>query len=235
MFDEHGADAWYERPIEEFLPDGPGLPEVRRHATFERERDILDVWFDSGSSHEAVLPVTAPTCRGRPTSTSRAATSTAAGSRARCSSASARAAARPTAACVTHGFFVRRAGPQDVEVARQHDRAAGDHQEERRRDPPAVGVDGATTARRCASARRSWRAWSRPTASCATRCASWWRTSTTSTRTIDAVPRGRTAGARSLRARALRRRRRRQVAPRVRRLRLPGGAAGDQQLRHRRT
>jgi isoleucyl-tRNA synthetase len=23
---------------------------------FERERDILDVWFDSGSSHEAVLP-----------------------------------------------------------------------------------------------------------------------------------------------------------------------------------
>ena len=24
--------------------------------TFERERDILDVWFDSGSSHEAVLP-----------------------------------------------------------------------------------------------------------------------------------------------------------------------------------
>ena len=28
---------------------------MRRHA-FERERDILDVWFDSGSSHEAVLP-----------------------------------------------------------------------------------------------------------------------------------------------------------------------------------
>jgi isoleucyl-tRNA synthetase len=47
VFEQYSADAWYERPIEEFLP--PGL-------TCERERDILDVWFDSGSSHEAVLP-----------------------------------------------------------------------------------------------------------------------------------------------------------------------------------
>ena len=55
MFDEYGADAWYERPLEEFLPPGLACPDVRRHE-FERERDILDVWFDSGSSHEAVLP-----------------------------------------------------------------------------------------------------------------------------------------------------------------------------------
>ena len=54
VFQEHGADAWYERPIEEFLPDGLACPKCGGQA-FERERDILDVWFDSGSSHEAVL------------------------------------------------------------------------------------------------------------------------------------------------------------------------------------
>ncbi|MGE0043791.1 MAG: isoleucine--tRNA ligase, partial [Vicinamibacterales bacterium] len=55
VFTEHGADAWYERPIEEFLPDGLACPECGGTA-FEREANILDVWFDSGSSHEAVLP-----------------------------------------------------------------------------------------------------------------------------------------------------------------------------------
>ena len=55
VFDTYGADAWYERPIEEFLPAGLACPACGG-ASFERERDILDVWFDSGSSHEAVLP-----------------------------------------------------------------------------------------------------------------------------------------------------------------------------------
>jgi isoleucyl-tRNA synthetase len=55
VFDEHGADAWYERPTEEFLPEGLTCPSCSG-SSFERERDILDVWFDSGSSHEAVLP-----------------------------------------------------------------------------------------------------------------------------------------------------------------------------------
>jgi isoleucyl-tRNA synthetase len=55
VFDVHGADAWYERPIEEFVPEGLSCPSCGS-TTFERERDILDVWFDSGSSHEAVLP-----------------------------------------------------------------------------------------------------------------------------------------------------------------------------------
>ncbi len=31
VFDTYGADAWYERPLEEFVPAGPGLPVVRRH------------------------------------------------------------------------------------------------------------------------------------------------------------------------------------------------------------
>jgi isoleucyl-tRNA synthetase len=55
VFDEYGADAWYERPIEEFLPADLKCPSCGG-TSFERERDILDVWFDSGSSHEAVLP-----------------------------------------------------------------------------------------------------------------------------------------------------------------------------------
>ena len=55
VFDQYGADAWYERPTEEFVPDGLTCPSCGG-STFERERDILDVWFDSGSSHEAVLP-----------------------------------------------------------------------------------------------------------------------------------------------------------------------------------
>ena len=55
VFDQYGADAWYERPIEEFLPAGLTCPSCGG-TDFERERDILDVWFDSGSSHEAVLP-----------------------------------------------------------------------------------------------------------------------------------------------------------------------------------
>jgi isoleucyl-tRNA synthetase len=55
VFDEHGADAWYERPAGEFIPEDLTCPSCGGTA-FERERDILDVWFDSGSSHEAVLP-----------------------------------------------------------------------------------------------------------------------------------------------------------------------------------
>jgi isoleucyl-tRNA synthetase len=55
VFDEYGADAWYERPLDEFIPAGLTCPSCGG-TEFERERDILDVWFDSGSSHEAVLP-----------------------------------------------------------------------------------------------------------------------------------------------------------------------------------
>ena len=56
VFQQHGADAWYERPIEEFLPEGLTCAHCGG-TSFERERDILDVWFDSGTSHEGVLAV----------------------------------------------------------------------------------------------------------------------------------------------------------------------------------
>jgi len=55
VFEQHGADAWYEQPLAEFVPDGLTCPTCGSDA-FEREHNILDVWFDSGSSHEAVLP-----------------------------------------------------------------------------------------------------------------------------------------------------------------------------------
>jgi isoleucyl-tRNA synthetase len=56
VFEMNGADAWYERPVEDFIP--AGLTCARCGGTrFEKEMNILDVWFDSGSSHEAVLSV----------------------------------------------------------------------------------------------------------------------------------------------------------------------------------
>jgi isoleucyl-tRNA synthetase len=52
IFRREGGDAWYARPAEDFLPPGA---DRRDHETFEKETDILDVWFDSGVSHLAVL------------------------------------------------------------------------------------------------------------------------------------------------------------------------------------
>ncbi|NQU43963.1 isoleucine--tRNA ligase [bacterium] len=51
---EHGTDCWFTLPVEEFIPEGFKCP-VSGGTTFEKENDILDVWFDSGSSHISVL------------------------------------------------------------------------------------------------------------------------------------------------------------------------------------
>jgi isoleucyl-tRNA synthetase len=51
---EHGSDAWYELPVERFLPDGFTCSECGATGPFRKETDILDVWFDSGSTHRAV-------------------------------------------------------------------------------------------------------------------------------------------------------------------------------------
>ncbi len=56
VFEQYGADSWYERPTEDFIPEGLTCSKCGGTA-FEREMNILDVWFDSGSSHEAVLSV----------------------------------------------------------------------------------------------------------------------------------------------------------------------------------
>jgi isoleucyl-tRNA synthetase len=54
VFEQYGVESWYERPLEEFVPAGLACPKCGG-TSFEREKNILDVWFDSGSSHEAVL------------------------------------------------------------------------------------------------------------------------------------------------------------------------------------
>jgi isoleucyl-tRNA synthetase len=54
LFREHTADIWYERTAAELLPSGTQCAKCGGTG-FSKENDILDVWFDSGSSHLAVL------------------------------------------------------------------------------------------------------------------------------------------------------------------------------------
>lgn len=54
IFAKETGDAWYARPESELLPDGFKCPKCGG-AEFRKETDILDVWFDSGSSCVAVL------------------------------------------------------------------------------------------------------------------------------------------------------------------------------------
>jgi isoleucyl-tRNA synthetase len=54
LFEARSADAWYELEASELLPPGFTCPGCGG-AEFDKEKDILDVWFDSGSSHAAVL------------------------------------------------------------------------------------------------------------------------------------------------------------------------------------
>src|SRR3990172_9004276 len=51
---EHGADVWFEQSEKELLPDGYKCAKCGAEE-FKKERDILDVWFDSGVSQAAVL------------------------------------------------------------------------------------------------------------------------------------------------------------------------------------
>jgi isoleucyl-tRNA synthetase len=54
IFDREGADAWFARPAAELTPAGTQCPRCGGTA-FEKEKDILDVWFDSGVSWFAVV------------------------------------------------------------------------------------------------------------------------------------------------------------------------------------
>ena len=54
LVSEHGADVWFERPVQELLPEGTACA-VCGAAAFNKEQDILDVWFESGVSHAAVV------------------------------------------------------------------------------------------------------------------------------------------------------------------------------------
>ncbi|MEK3800189.1 isoleucine--tRNA ligase [Peribacillus sp. FSL H8-0477] len=54
LFREHGSNIWFEREAKELLPEG-FVHENSPNGLFTKETDIMDVWFDSGSSHQAVL------------------------------------------------------------------------------------------------------------------------------------------------------------------------------------
>jgi isoleucyl-tRNA synthetase len=54
LFERHGADVWFDAKTSELLPEKTSCPHCQGNG-FKREKDILDVWFDSGVSHSAVL------------------------------------------------------------------------------------------------------------------------------------------------------------------------------------
>ncbi len=53
-FREHGAGVWWVDPVETYLPAGFACPNCAG-TTFEKERNIVDIWFESGVTHLAVL------------------------------------------------------------------------------------------------------------------------------------------------------------------------------------
>ncbi len=58
LFAKEGSDVWYAKDAKEMMPDGYRCPKCGG-VEFEKEKDIMDVWFDSGVSHAAV-------CEARP-------------------------------------------------------------------------------------------------------------------------------------------------------------------------
>jgi len=54
IFEQHGSNAWFDREEKELLPDMTSCAKCG-HLEFRKETDIMDVWFDSGSSHAGVL------------------------------------------------------------------------------------------------------------------------------------------------------------------------------------
>ncbi len=54
IMEAEGSSVWFAKSAEELLPPGFTCPECKA-AKFKKEEDILDVWFDSGVSHQSVL------------------------------------------------------------------------------------------------------------------------------------------------------------------------------------
>lgn len=54
LIEKHGSNIWFEKDAKELLPEG-FTSEHSPNGTFTKETDIMDVWFDSGSSHQGVL------------------------------------------------------------------------------------------------------------------------------------------------------------------------------------
>ncbi len=54
LMEKEGSNIWFIKKAEELLPSGFSCPECKGNK-FRKEEDILDVWFDSGVSHQSVL------------------------------------------------------------------------------------------------------------------------------------------------------------------------------------
>ncbi|MCC3151363.1 class I tRNA ligase family protein, partial [Bifidobacterium bifidum] len=54
LFREYGSNVWFDREAKDLLPAG-FTSEHSPNGKFTKETDIMDVWFDSGSSHQGVL------------------------------------------------------------------------------------------------------------------------------------------------------------------------------------
>ena len=54
LFREHGSNIWFDKEADELVPAGFKCPKCGC-THFTKETDIMDVWFDSGSTHAAVL------------------------------------------------------------------------------------------------------------------------------------------------------------------------------------
>ena len=188
-FEKEGADAWYAPGARERF-----LGELANERHWQKVDDILDVWFDSGSTHAFVLedakhfpglagikrkrdggPDTVMYLEGSDQHRGWFQSSL-------LESCGTRGVA-PFDVVLTHGFTLDENGRKMSKSLGNVDRAAGRHQAVRRRHPADVGVRVATMPTTCASARKSSRPRSRPTASCATRCAGCSARSRISTRT----------------------------------------------------
>lgn len=54
LFREYGSNVWFERDAKDLLPEGYSNS-ASPNGKFTKEQDIMDVWFDSGSTHTGVL------------------------------------------------------------------------------------------------------------------------------------------------------------------------------------
>ena len=133
---QHGTDYWFANQAGALLPAGTQC-EACGGTEFEKERDILDVWFESGVSYAAVLKPRqwwpadlyfegSDQHRGWFHSALLAGVIT--------------DRQAPYKAVLTHGFVLDGAGPEDVEIGGQCRGAAGCDQTVRRGNSPLVGV-----------------------------------------------------------------------------------------------
>ena len=140
LMEEGGADVWFERQPGDLLPPDYKCPECGG-ASFRKETDILDVWFDSGVSQAAVLEkreeLTWPSdmyLEGQ-RSASRLVPQLPARRRWRQGCGALPRSAHPR-------LRGGRQGQEDEQIPGQHDRARGDHQEIRRGNPETLGRRG---------------------------------------------------------------------------------------------